>query len=436
MSEQADTASSNELVSLEHAQALDAADPLRGFRDEFLIPPHAHGEQLYFCGNSLGLQPRGVREAVLAELDDWARLGVEGHFKGRHPWMPYHAFVREQLAETVGAQPQEVVAMNSLTVNLHLMMASFYRPTAGRDAILIEAGAFPSDRYAVESQLRFHGVDPSRALIELEADVHNDESGGGTISMAAIERALAEHGQRIALVLWPGVQYRTGQAFDLAEIARLARAQGCAIGFDLAHVAGNLPVQLHDSGADFAVWCSYKYLNSGPGAVAGCFVHERHARAALPRFAGWWGHDQGTRFRMGAEFVSTPGADGWQLSNPPILALAPLRASLDVFHRAGMTRLREKSIQLTGTLEALIHVRLSDTLEIVTPVDPAQRGCQLSLRVHGGRERGRALFEHLAQRGIIGDWREPDVIRISPTPLYNRFVDVFGFVEAVEAWRR
>ena len=253
--------------------------------------------------------------------------------------------------------------------------------------------------------------------------------------MAAIERALAEHGQRIALVLWPGVQYRTGQAFDLAEIARLARAQGCAIGFDLAHAAGNLPVQLHDSGADFAVWCSYKYLNAGPGAVAGCFVHERHVRAELPRFAGWWGHDQNTRFRMGAEFVPTPGADGWQLSNPPILALAPLRASLDVFHRAGMTRLHEKSIRLTGYLEALIRARLSDTLEIVTPADPAQRGCQLSLRVHGGHERGRALFDHLSARGIIGDWREPDVIRISPTPLYNRYADVFGFVEAVEAWR-
>ena len=421
--------------TIEYACALDAADPLRAFREEFLIPPYGDDEQLYFCGNSLGLQPRGVRAAVLAELDDWAQLGVEAHFKGRHPWMPYHAFVRKQLAEVVGAQPQEVVAMNSLTTNLHLMMVSFYRPSGARNAILIEAGAFPSDRHAVESQLRFHGVDPLSALIELEADVHEEKGAGGTISMAAIERALAEHGHRIALVLWPGVQYRTGQAFDLAEIARLAHAQGCAVGFDLAHAAGNLPVQLHDSGADFAVWCSYKYLNAGPGAVAGCFVHERHARAALPRFAGWWGHDQASRFRMGAEFVPTPGADGWQLSNPPILALAPLRASLDVFHRAGMPRLREKSERLTGYLEALIRARLPDTLEIVTPADPARRGCQLSLRVYGGRERGRALFDHLSARGIIGDWREPDVIRISPTPLYNRFVDVFGFVEAVEAWR-
>lgn len=416
-------------ASIEQARALDAADPLRAFRDEFLIPPHDGAEQLYFCGNSLGLQPRGVRDAVLAELDDWAQLGVEAHFKGRHPWMPYHAFVREQLAEVVGAQPQEVVAMNSLTTNLHLMMVSFYRPSAGRNAILIEAGAFPSDRHAVESQLRFHGVDPSSALIELEA-----LEPGGTISMEAIERALTEHGHRIALVLWPGVQYRTGQAFDLAEIARLAHAQGCAVGFDLAHAAGNLPVKLHDSGADFAVWCSYKYLNSGPGAVAGCFVHDRHARAELPRFAGWWGHDQSTRFRMGPQFLPTPGADGWQLSNPPILALAPLRASLDVFHRAGMARLREKSVHLTGYLETLIRARLSDTLEIVTPTDPAQRGCQLSLRVHGGHERGRALFEHLAQQGIIGDWREPDVIRISPTPLYNRYGEVWQLVDAIVEW--
>ncbi len=423
--------------SLEGASALDAADPLRAFRAEFLIPPLENPsadpdrtEQLYFCGNSLGLQPRSVRDAVIAELDDWARLGVEAHFKGRHPWMPYHAFVREQLAELVGAQPQEVVAMNSLTANLHLMMVSFYRPVAGRNAILIEAGAFPSDRYAVESQLRFHGIDPAHALIELEAD-----EPGGIVSMRAIERALAEHGHRIALVLWPGVQYRTGQAFDLGEIARLAHAQGCTVGFDLAHAAGNLPLQLHDSGADFAVWCSYKYLNSGPGAVAGCFVHERHARADLPRFSGWWGHDQDTRFRMGPQFVPTPGADGWQLSNPPILALAPLLASLQVFHDAGMSRLREKSIALTGYLESLITAKLSDTLEIVTPTDTAQRGCQLSLRVLGGREHGRALFDHLTERGIIGDWREPDVIRISPVPLYNRFVDVWMLVDAIKAWR-
>lgn len=419
-----------DLYTEAHALALDAADPLRGFRDRFLIPRHGDGDQIYFCGNSLGLQPRATREALLAELDDWAEHAVEAHFRGRHPWMPYHEFVRGHLAELVGAQPGEVVAMNTLSVNLHLMMVSFYRPTRERPAILIEAGAFPSDRYAVESQIRFHGFDPATDLIELEGDEPD-----GTISMAAIERVLAEHGHRIALVLWPGVQYRTGQAFDLREVVRLAHARGCVVGFDLAHGAGNLPLALHDSGADFAAWCSYKYLNSGPGAVAGCFVHARHARTDRPRFAGWWGHDQATRFRMGPEFVPTPGADGWQLSNPPILALAPLRVSLEIFHDAGMARLREKSEQLTGYLEALIHERLDRVLHIVTPSEPERRGCQLSLRVAGGREQGRALFEYLMTCGIVGDWREPDVIRISPAPLYNRHIDVLRFVRAVETWR-
>ena len=412
-----------------HAAALDAADPLRGFRDSFHIPRHRDGEQLYFCGNSLGLQPKAVRPAVLEELDAWAGLGVEGHFLGRHPWMPYHAFVRDSLAACVGAEPSEVVAMNTLSVNLHLMMVSFYRPTAERHAILIEAGAFPSDRYAVESQIRFHGFDPATSLIEVEPD-----EAAGTISMAALERALAEHGARVALVLWPGVQYRSGQAFDLREVARLGHARGCIVGFDLAHAAGNMPLALHDSDADFAAWCSYKYLNSGPGAVAGCFVHSRHAHTDRPRFAGGWGHDQATRFRMGPDFQPTPGADGWQLSNPPILALAPLRVSLELFAEAGMAALRRKSLSLTGYLEALIRERLFRVLEIVTPGEPERRGCQLSLRVVGGRERGRALFEHLASQGIIGDWREPDVIRISPAPLYNTHADVLGFARAVEAW--
>ncbi len=413
-----------------HALALDAADPLHGFRAEFHIPRHGDEDQRYFCGNSLGLQPRAVRAALLQELDDWAALGVEAHFRGRHPWMPYHAELRAPLAELVGAEPGEVVAMNSLTANLHLMMVSFYRPTSDRPAILIEAGAFPSDRHAVESQIRFHGFDPARDLIELQPDEPN-----GTISLAAIERALAEHGQRIALVLWPGVQYRSGQAFDLREIARLAHAKGCVVGFDLAHAAGNLPLALHEAGADFAVWCHYKYCNAGPGAVAGCFVHARHARTDRPRFAGWWGHDQTTRFRMEPEFVPTPGAEGWQLSNPPILALAPLRVSLEIFQRAGgMPALRRKSESLTGYLEALVRARLAGRIEILTPAEPARRGCQLSLRVQGGRERGRALFEYLEARGIIGDWREPDVIRISPVPLYNRHSDILALVRAIEAW--
>jgi kynureninase len=413
------------------AEALDAADPLRGFRTRFHIPHHDGAEQAYFCGNSLGLQPTGVRAALMQELDDWAALGVEAHFRGKHPWMPYHETVRDSLASVVGAQPLEVVAMNSLTANLHLLMVSFYRPTAERPAILIEAGAFPSDRHAVASQIRFHGFNPDTDLIELAPD-----EAAGTISMAAIERTLAEHGHRIALVLWPGVQYRTGQAFDLREISRLAHARGCTVGFDLAHAAGNLPLQLHDSGADFAAWCSYKYLNSGPGAVAGAFVHERHARADLPRFAGWWGHDAATRFRMGPEFVPSPGADGWQLSNPPILALAPLRVSLELFAEAGMDRLRAKSERLTGYLEALIRRDCADVLEVVTPAEPARRGCQLSLRVAGGRGRGRALFDFLAARGIVGDWREPDVIRISPVPLYNSHADVRHFTAAVLQWRQ
>jgi kynureninase len=415
-----------------HALAEDASDPLAPFRDEFLIPKNPDGsEQAYFTGNSLGLMPRATREAVAAELDDWEKLAVEAHFHGRHPWMPYHAFVREDLAALVGAQPGEVVAMNSLTANLHFMMVSFYRPTRERPAILIEKHAFPSDRYAVESQVRFHGFDPATALIELEGDQPD-----GTISDAAIERALDEHGSRIALVMLPGVQYRTGQAFDLKKITEVAHKKGCVVGFDLAHAAGNLALKLHDSGCDFAVWCSYKYLNSGPGAVAGAFVHERHARTERPRFAGWWGHDQESRFRMGPDFSATPGADGWQLSNPPILALAPLRVSLAIFRRAGMDALRRKSVALTGYFEDLLRERLERVLEIATPREPERRGCQLSLRVRGGREDGCALFDHLNAIGIVVDWREPDVIRAAPTPLYNRRIDCLRFVREVEAWAK
>ncbi len=417
------------------ARARDVTDPLSAFRDEFLIPPHAgHNmrpeDSVYFCGNSLGLQPRGVRAAVDAELDYWGQLGVEGHFKGRLPWMDYHEFVRDDLAAVVGALPSEVVAMNTLGVNLHLMMVSFYRPTVERNAILVEAGAFPTDRYAVESQIRFHGFDPANALIEVEAD-----EAHGTLSMDAIERALAAHGSRIALVMLPGVQYRNGQAFDLKAITVLAHRHGCVVGFDLAHAIGNLPLQLHDSNADFAIWCSYKYLNAGPGAVGGMFVHERHATAALPRFAGWWGHDKSTRFLMPREFQATAGADGWQLSNPPILALAPLRVSLEVFRRAGMAAISKKSRQLTGYLEWLVHTQLAGVLEVATPADPDRRGAQLSIRVIAGRNQGRALFEYLLAHGFIIDWREPDVIRVAPVPLYNQFADCLAFVEAVRIWR-
>ena len=418
-----------DLFSDDYASAQDLADPLRELRHEFHIPPHAGHEQAYFCGNSLGLQPRGAREYVEEVLDKWKVEAVEGHFTGSGQWMPYHALVRDGLASTVGAKPIEVVAMNSLTANLHLMLVSFYRPTPARPAILMEAGAFPSDRYALESQVRFHGFDPATDLIEVQPD-----EPGGTLSMEAIERAIAEHGPRLALVLWPGVQYRTGQAFDTAEITRLGHAAGAIVGFDHAHAAGNLPLRLHDAGADFAVWCHYKYMNAGPGAVAGCFVHERHAHTDRPRFAGWWGHEQDSRFRMGPTFVPTPGAEGWQLSNPPVLGLAPLRASLELFERAGMQALREKSERLTGYLDALIRARLAQVLEIVTPAEPARRGAQLSLRVRAGRDAGRSLFEHLAGNGVLGDWREPDVIRISPAPLYNNHADVLRFARGVEAW--
>ncbi|MHC9085203.1 kynureninase [Luteimonas sp. RIT-PG2_3] len=413
-----------------YAAQADAADPLRALRWEFLLPQHGGQAQAYFVGNSLGLQPRGARAHVEEVLDKWAHEAVEGHFTGQAQWMRYHELVRDQLATVVGAEPSEVVAMNSLTTNLHLLMVSFYRPTAARPAILMEAGAFPSDRYALESQVRFHGFDPATDLIELEPD-----EADGRFSMAAIEQAIAIHGHRLALVLWPGVQYRTGQAFDPEAITRLAHAAGALAGFDLAHAVGNLPLRLHDSNVDFAVWCHYKYLNGGPGAVAGAFVHARHAHSELPRFAGWWGHQPETRFQMGPQFVPTPGADGWQLSNPPVLGIAPLRASLDLFAQAGMDALRAKSERLTGWLEQLIHRHLGDVLQIVTPAEPARRGCQLSLRVVGGRERGRALFDHLATHGVLGDWREPDVIRISPAPMYNTHADVLRFARTAAQWR-
>ncbi len=413
-----------------HADLLDAADPLRSLRAQFHIPRHGDGDQAYFCGNSLGLQPKTARAHVEEVLDKWASEAVEGHFTGQAQWMPYHELVRDPLAAIAGAQPSEVVAMNSLTANLHLMLVSFYQPTIERTAILVEAGSFPSDRYAVESQLKYRGLPPQHTLIEVQPD-----SDDGTVSMAALERAIEENRKRLSVILWPGVQYRTGQAWDLKEVTRLGHRAGAIVGFDLAHAIGNLPLQLHDSGADFAVWCHYKYMNAGPGAVAGCFVHERHAGTMRPRFAGWWGNDKTVRFRMQPQFQPTPGADGWQLSNPPILALAPLRGSLQLFEQAGgMAALREKSLQLTGYLERLIDEQLASHIRILTPRDPEQRGAQLSLQVIGGRDAGRSLFEHLNARGVIGDWREPDVIRISPAPLYNTFADVLRFAHAAKDW--
>lgn len=412
----------------EFAAQLDQQDSLAHYRDKFHIPRHADGEEIYLCGNSLGLQPKTAARYLREELEDWQRLAVKAHFAGRRPWMPYHELFAERSARLVGADPQEVVNMNSLSVNLHLMMVSFYRPTAERHRILIERGAFPSDRYAVASQIRFHGFDPDESLVELAPC-----AGRAILDMDAVEAAIRAEGERLALVLLPSVQYYSGQAFDIARVTRAAHAVGAVAGFDLAHAAGNLPLKLHDWDADFAVWCSYKYLNAGPGAVAGCFVHARHAHDfERPRFAGWWGHDKSTRFRMGAEFVPMAGAEGWQLSNPPILALAPLLASLEIFDEAGMPALREKSLRLTGYLEFLLDERLPDPVEILTPRNPAERGCQLSLRLRDSTQRARETFRQLEAHGVTADWREPDVIRVAPVPLYNRFTEVFRFVEILE----
>lgn len=408
-------------TSLTFASEMDSRDPLASFRDQFHIPPAPDGgPSVYLCGHSLGLQPKLAAEYIKQELHDWAQLGVEAHFHGRHPWMPYHRFLTENMGTVVGAKPIEVVVMNSLTANLHLMMVSFYRPNSQRHKIVMEAGAFPSDRYAVESQIRFHGLDPAQSLIELRP-----RTSEATIRQEDIELLLEREGPSVALVMLGGVNYATGQLFDMQAITRAGHEQGCIVAFDLAHAAGNVPVRLHDWDVDFAVWCTYKYLNGGPGCVGGCFVHERHAKASgLPRFAGWWGHDQDTRFLMGPEFRPSAGAEGWQLSNPPILALAPLRASLDLFAAARIEQLRKKSLSLTGYLEFLLDQNNSDKFAIITPRDPERRGAQLSIRM---RHHGRPVVDRLVAEGIICDWREPDILRIAPAPLYNTYGDVHRF---------
>lgn len=402
------------------AREADAADPLRAYRDAFLIPVREDGTPVhYFCGNSLGLQPRGAREALEQELAVWRDLAVLGHHRGDTPWYRYHELLRAPLGRLVGAVEHEVVCMNSLTVNLHLLMVSFYRPEGRRARILVEDPVFPSDMYAVRTQIRWHGLDPSEALLQLAprtAERH--------LRTEDVEAVLEREGDTIALVLLGGVNFLTGQRYDLERITRAAHAAGARIGFDLAHAAGNVPLRLHDWGVDFAVWCSYKYLNAGPGAVAGAYVHESHARdRSLPRLGGWWGNDPGTRFRMQLEpeFVPVPSADGWQISNPSILGMAPLRASLDLFDRAGMDALREKSIRLTGYLEYLLGELAAGRVEILTPADPEARGCQLSVRL---REGARETVDALADRGFVCDFREPDVLRVAPTPLYNTFTDV------------
>lgn len=423
-------------ASLPAARALDEADPLRAYRARFAHPSDARGvAKVYLCGHSLGLMPLAARELVMQELDDWAHLGVEGHEHARRPWIPYHENLTAGLAALTGAGPAEVIAMNSLTVNLHLMLASFYRPQGARRRILIEAGAFSSDRHAVTSHMAWHGIDPAQALVELAP-----AAGEDTVPHSAIEAYLEEHGAQVALVLWPVVQFRTGQAFDVQRIARAAHRHGCIAGFDLAHSIGNLPMDLHAAAADFAVWCSYKYLNAGPGAIGGCFVHQRHGEAlahtahsgAIPgaRLAGWWGHEQRTRFLMEPQFRAAAGAAAWQLSNPSVLAAAPLLASLGLFMEAGIEPLRHKSLALTGFLAQLLR-GLEPHARVITPGEPGQRGCQLSVRIAGGAQRARAVLAALAERGIVVDFRAPDVIRVAPVPLYNGYEDAWHFAHAL-----
>lgn len=410
------------------ARQLDAEDPLHAFRQLFHIPVSQDGtEQVYLCGNSLGLMPRAVREAVVTELDEWAKWGVEGHFHSQNPWFGYHRLLTQQAAALVGALPEEVVVMNNLTVNLHLMLASFYRPLGRRNKILMEGGAFPSDQYALESQARWHSLHPEEVIVELFP-----RPGEDTLRTEDILARIGELGDELALVMMGGVNYYTGQFYPLAEITAAAHAVGATVGFDLAHAAGNVPLELHEWSVDFAVWCSYKYLNSGPGGTSGVFVHQRHAdRPELVRLAGWWGHDEATRFQMKKGFRPMYGAEGWQTSNAQILPMAAHRASLDLFAKAGgMKALRTKSLRLTAYLEYLI-TQSGAPLRIITPADPQARGCQLSIVAQNGK----AIFEQLTAAGIVADWREPDVIRMAPVPLYNGFEELLRVYDVLTQYR-
>lgn len=421
--------------SLAFAQQADQKDPLKSFRDRFYIPRLNNKDVIYFTGNSLGLQPKTTRIYIEEELNGWATLGVDGHFHSqKRPWFYYHKFSKEALAKIVGASPSEVVSMNNLTSNLHLMMVSFYRPTATRYKIMVEAGAFPSDQYAVESQLRFHGFDYEDALIEIAP-----RTGEFNLRTEDILDTIKTHKDDLALVLFGGVQYYTGQFFDIEKITAAGHAAGAFVGFDLAHAAGNVPLKLHNDNVDFAIWCSYKYLNSGPGGVSGIFVHEQHGtKPEIPRFAGWWGHDESERFKMDKHFKPMPGADGWQLSNVNVIGSAAHLAALEIYNEAGMEALRKKSIRLTGYLEFLLKdLKIDDDiLSIITPSEASARGCQLSLSFNSN---GKAVFEHLTRAGVVADWREPTlsatqtgVIRVAPVPLYNTFEDVYNFCDILK----
>ena len=412
--------------NLAFAQKQDQEDSLNIYREKFLIPTNSKGEEIiYFCGNSLGLQPKNTSEYINQVLKDWAKLGVEGHTEAKHPWLPYHEFLTNSMAKIVGAKPNEVIIMNSLTANLHFMMVSFYQPTKKKYKVIIESDAFPSDKYAVESQIKFHGFDPKNGLI-----LWKPREGEELCRLEDLEKILKEQGDEIALIMIGSTNYYTGQSFPLKQITSLGHSYKCIVGFDLAHGAGNIQPKLHESGADFAVWCTYKYLNSGPGSLGGCFVHERHSKNPdLNRFTGWWGHNKQTRFNMRKEFDVLPGAEGWQLSNPSILSMAAIRASLDVFEEAGFENIIEKSKRLTGYLEYLIENLHDERINIITPKNQDERGCQLSIQV---KSADKTLHTNLTRADVISDWREPDVIRVAPAPLYNSFEDVFIFVERLK----
>ena len=412
-------------ASLEYARSLDQIDILYPFRERFLFPQHNGEDVRYFCGNSLGLQPKSAGYLMQKELDDWAAFGVEGHTQGRNPWLYYHHFFSESLARIVGAEKEEVVAMNTLTVNLHLLMISFYRPANGRYKILMEAGAFPSDQYAVETQVRMWGYDPNDAIIEIAP-----REGEFNIREEDILSAIDGTNGALALVMIGGVNYYTGQLFDMKRITEAAHRAGAYAGFDLAHAIGNVPLQLHDWGVDFACWCSYKYLNSGPGGVGGAFVHRHHGNnPKMFRLAGWWGNEEETRFKMTKGFIPQKGAASWQMSNAPVFNMVAHRASLDIYDKAGMTALRDKGLKMTAYLEYLLGELKSLPCSIITPRAPQQRGCQLSMLFH---ERGREVFDALSEAGIVADWREPDVIRVAPVPLYNTYEDVYRLYEVMK----
>ena len=402
---------------------MDQNDELKSYRDSFHFPVDSNGNKiLYFTGNSLGLQPKTTKEAVEQELDDWANFAVEGHFKAKNPWMPYHELLTNDMAEIVGAKSEEVVVMNSLTANLHFLMISFYNPTKKRFKILIESDAFPSDRFAVKSQLKLHGFDPKNDLIEW-----SPRSNENLLRIEDLQEIIKKNGDKIALILVGGVNYYTGQLLDLKKIAKIGHSKGCKVGIDLAHGVGNVNLKLHESGIDFAAWCTYKYLNSGPGSLGGIFVHNKHKKnKSLKRLTGWWGQNKSKRFKMREELDISNGAEGWQLSNPTILSMAAIKASLELFRKVGMNKLRMKSINLTGYLEYLILQMNNKNIDIITPKDPNQRGCQLSIKLNNSKK---SLHENLRLNNVITDWRDPNVIRCAPVPFYNSYQDVYNFVK-------